>query len=179
MIMANKIINWIANEFKNNVKQWVGDAVQSAKNFIGWFNDTMNMPATMLWTAVANLAPKGTKLQKAGEELRNTSEWTSDMWQNYWSAWYLAGRVAPWLAVYWALPAWATAVASSPALLAWVETAWISSLASVPNIASGRADRRRWVKRQVMPKIIISKAAEPISNKDKINATLLSKKFSL
>lgn len=82
MIMANKIINWIANEFKNNVKQWVGDAV-----------------------------------------------------------------------------------ASSPALSAWVETAWISSLAGVPNLASDRADRRRWVKKQAAPTVAIKKAADPVEYK--------------
>ena len=139
-----------------SVKQWL-------TNFIGWVNDTMNMPAVAIWQVWEWLSPKWSKAEAAFRDFKNTAKWVTDIWQDYQSAWYVAGRLAPWAAVFWALPAaWvlpATAVA-------WVETAWLWALSTIPelehNVKNGWQATRWWYRKRVK-----MEKAEPIKVEQK------------
>ncbi len=145
-----------------SIKQWL-------KNFIGWVNDTMNMPAVAIWAVWEALSPKWSKAEAMFRDFKNTSKWVSDMWQNYQSAWYLLWRLAPWAAVYWAMPAiWA---ALPTAAVAWINTAWLWTISTLPELESywkrwnmsTRWWYRTWKKRDTI-KVMPANKKEPIKS---------------
>ena len=100
--------------------------MQWVKNFLWGVNDTMNLPAVAIWELWAFLSPRWSKAEYYFNDFANSARNTSDMWQDRGSVGYVLGRVAPGVAVYWAIPAWSAAL--SPAVVWWIETAGLSTL---------------------------------------------------
>lgn len=82
---------------KDRLRQWVN-------NFLGWVDDTMNLPAVTIWEVGAYLSPKGSRAESEFKRFADTARRVTDMGQDYRSPEYVAWRVTPFVPAVVAAP---------------------------------------------------------------------------
>lgn len=125
---------------KDRLRQWVN-------NFLGWVNDTMNLPAVTIWEVGAYVSPRGSRAESEFKRFADTARWVTDMGQDYRSPEYVAWRVTPFVPAVVAAPYLAPEAAS-----VWAVTA-VNNVPVATILDMGNLDKREAAREGYSPVI--------------------------
>ena len=125
---------------KDRLGQWVN-------NFLGWVNDTMNLPAVAIWEVGAYVSPRGSRAESEFKRLADTARWVTDMGQDYRSPEYVAWRVTPFVPAVVAAPYLAPEAAG-----VWAITA-VNNVPVATILDMGNLDKRETAREGYVPVI--------------------------